>query len=144
MIVRPGGRHISTVKVRVGVRHSPVVERNCVAEGDVIWQKPNAGWEATGDEVPVRRITNSIRRYVAVSLRARGETQNHPDTLRCLSKRWRGTYCGWRWNGTKVWRSNRGDPSVKRGVMEVRALIVPCFGRGSRAMDVERGVGFIH
>ena len=29
--VRPSGGHISAVKVRVGVGHSPVAESNCVA-----------------------------------------------------------------------------------------------------------------
>jgi hypothetical protein len=135
VFVRPGGRHISMVKVHVGVRHSPVVERNCVVESNANRQRLNTGWEATGDEVPVRRMTNSIRRDVAASLRAHGEALKQPYTLKCLTKRCRGTYCGWRRNGMKVWRSNRGYPSVGRGVMEVRVLIVSCFGRGNRVME---------
>ena len=65
LLVRPRGRFISTVEVRVGVSHSSVVEGNCI--------RREAGWGATGDEVSVRRLTNPFRRGVVASLLGEGE-----------------------------------------------------------------------
>ena len=47
------------VKVHVGESQSPVVRK---------LRRREAGWRATGDELAVRRMTNSIRREVAASL----------------------------------------------------------------------------
>ena len=66
LAVRPRWRLISTVGVRVGVSHSSVAEGNCI--------RREAGWGATGGEVSVRRMTNSIRRDVTASPPAKGRS----------------------------------------------------------------------
>ena len=66
LVVRPRWRLISTVGVRVGVSHSSVAEGNCI--------RREAGWGATGGEVSVRRMTNSIRRDVTASPPAKGRS----------------------------------------------------------------------
>jgi hypothetical protein len=50
LVVRPRGRHISTVKVRVGVSHNFVVEGNCVAarRGE---KQPETNGRSAGNEL---------------------------------------------------------------------------------------------
>ncbi len=84
----------------------PVIERNCVVEGSIMKKthSPKAGWEATGDERPVRTMRNSFRPGVMASLHQSGEAQTRvsemPVALRgSVSKGRRETSGAWRWNG---------------------------------------------
>ena len=65
-------------------------------------RRREAGWEATGGEHAVRRIaTNTIRPYVATSLRIQGEVQTRREDRgachagRAAEKRWQGASGVW-------------------------------------------------
>ena len=123
------GAQLSSVKVRTsGYGQGPVAEGNCVAR--------EAGWEATGGELAVRRacpgpdpgMTNSIRRNKTTSLLIRGRSLER-NRSRCFggSKRCPGLVV---W--LEVERLRKGCTRMKRGdlspgvtVAGVRVCIVP-------------------
>lgn len=75
-----------------------------------------------GNERPVRRMTNSIRHGETGEPAAKRRSPNSPLSgmasgaeVACQSVR-KGSRCGWRRNGRKVARVNRGDLEGRRGV----------------------------
>jgi hypothetical protein len=82
-------------------------------------RRREAGWGATGGELAVRRVTNSIRRGVVASLQRHGEAWNASQALVWRPKRLADHQRDWRRNVRKDERDKRGD--LRAGVTARRS-----------------------
>lgn len=84
-----------------------------------------SGWRATGSELAVRRMTNSIRRDVTTSLLIRGEVWKLPSTLEMAWKAMLGRIT---WLEAECWEvcaRQAGRPVTEVTVAGVRVCVVP-------------------
>src|SRR5215475_2312665 len=94
-------RHISTVKVRVGVCHSSVAEGNCVVVRQC-GEQPEANCWSVGERT---RFGGKLRR----ACDSKAKSEKSLGTLAWWEKRCPGSPRGWRRNDRKMWRGKRGD-----------------------------------